>query len=70
MRKKMKRTIELNLAARIRFLKRCGWSIVRLSERFKMSKEFIKKVCMYKVEEIKGERLKKNDNKKDREGKG
>ena len=66
----MKRTIELNLAARIRFLRRCGWAITRLSKKFKMSKEFIKKVCMYKVEEIKGERLKKNDNKKDREGKG
>jgi len=55
----MKRTIELNLAARIRFLRRCGWAITRLSKKFKMSKEFIKKVCMYKVEEIKGERLKK-----------
>ena len=48
----MKCKIAQNKATRIRFLRRCGWNIIRLSKHFKMSREYVKKVCSYQVDEI------------------
>ena len=47
------KNITRNRATRVRFLRENGWSITALSKRFKMSREYIKKICTYQVIEVK-----------------
>jgi len=52
----MKQEITKTLATRIRFMRRCGWSIKRIMDFFVLSRAIVKKICRYEIE---GEKDKK-----------
>lgn len=58
----MKKEIAKTLANRIRFLRRCGWSIKKIMDKFKLSRTIVKKICLYEIEEKRTNNAKRRKN--------